>query len=191
MKAPWYADFVNYLASGILPPDLNFYHIKKFLANVKHFVWDEPLLYRRCIDGKCKRCIPKDEVDDILFLCHSSSYGGHCSTSKIAAKILQAGFYWPSSFKNTRRYVLACDHCQRFGNISWKREMPMNNILEIENFDVWKVDYIGQFPSSCGSCGLRFEMSWSITISRKWCQNGDQPFQKDYLSMIWYSTDSH
>ena len=27
--------------------------------------------------------------------------------------------------------------------------MPLNNILEVENFDVWGVDYMGPFPSSC------------------------------------------
>ena len=28
--------------------------------------------------------------------------------------------------------------------------MPLNNILEVEIFDVWRVDYMGPFPSSCG-----------------------------------------
>ncbi|XP_057790883.1 uncharacterized protein LOC131007994 [Salvia miltiorrhiza] len=44
---PWYADYVNYLASGIHPPPkLNRYQRKKFFHDVKFFLWDEPFLYR-------------------------------------------------------------------------------------------------------------------------------------------------
>ena len=28
--------------------------------------------------------------------------------------------------------------------------MPSNTILEVEIFDVWEIDFIGSFPSSCG-----------------------------------------
>ncbi|KAL6340626.1 hypothetical protein AAG906_010534 [Vitis piasezkii] len=38
--------------------------------------------------------------------------------------------------------------CQRIGNISRKNEMPLTNILEIELFDVWGIDFMGTFPSS-------------------------------------------
>ena len=41
-----------------------------------------------------------------------------------------------------------CDRCQRIGNISKRHEMPMNNILEVELFDVWGMDFMGPFPSS-------------------------------------------
>ena len=34
------------------------------------------------------------------------------------------------------------------GNISRKHEMPLNNILVIELFDVWGIDFMGPFPSS-------------------------------------------
>ncbi|XP_074292941.1 uncharacterized protein LOC141619815 [Silene latifolia] len=30
-------------------------------------------------------------------------------------------------------------------------EMPLNNILEVELFDVWGVDFMGPFPSSFGN----------------------------------------
>ena len=41
---PWYADFVNYC--GVLPLDLNSHQRKKFLYDVRHYLWDEPFLFK-------------------------------------------------------------------------------------------------------------------------------------------------
>ena len=43
--------------------------------------------------------------------------------------------------------MLACDRCQRTGNISKKHEMPLSDILEVEIFYVWGINFMGQFPS--------------------------------------------
>lgn len=69
-KVPWYADFVNYLVANCFPPDLNFQQKKKFLRDVRNYIWDEPLLFRRCADQIIRRCVPEDEVEDILHHCH-------------------------------------------------------------------------------------------------------------------------
>jgi Integrase core domain len=37
------------------------------------------------------------------------------------------------------------------GNISKRQEMSLNNILEVEVFDVWGIDYMGHFLSSCNN----------------------------------------
>ena len=42
----------------------------------------------------------------------------------------------------------SCDRCQRTGNIGRRNEMPLTNILEVEIFDVWGIDFMGLFPSS-------------------------------------------
>ena len=34
------------------------------------------------------------------------------------------------------------------GNISRQNELPLNNILEVEVFDVWGIDFMGPFPQS-------------------------------------------
>nr|XP_010327596.1 uncharacterized protein LOC104649754 [Solanum lycopersicum] len=39
---PWFADFVNYVASDIVPSNLSFHQRKKFMNDVKKFFWDEP-----------------------------------------------------------------------------------------------------------------------------------------------------
>ena len=81
-------------------------------------------------------CIPYSEVHNILSQCHDSVYGGHYGPTKIAAKVLECEFFWPTLFKDAREYVLHCDKCQRTGSISKRHEMPLTSIQEVEIFDV-------------------------------------------------------
>ena len=145
---PWYADFVNYLVSEIIPPDLTYHKRRKFFADVKYYMWEEPYLFKYCSDGIIRRCVPETEIRDILLHCHSLECGGHFSASKTSAKVLQSGFYWPSIFQDTRHFIDSCDRCQRTGNISRRNQMPQNPIIEVELFDLWGVDFMGPFPMS-------------------------------------------
>jgi len=45
-------------------------------------------------------------------------------------------------------FVKSCDQCQRLGTISMHHKIPLNNILEVEVFDVWEIDFMGPFPPS-------------------------------------------
>ncbi|KAK1681537.1 hypothetical protein QYE76_042385 [Lolium multiflorum] len=90
-------------------------------------------------------------VIKILSKCHGSVYGGHHAGDRTAQKVLQSGFYWPTLFKDARKFILSCDECQRVGNISRRNEMPMNYTLVIEPFDCWGFDFMGPFPSSEGN----------------------------------------
>ncbi|GJY19474.1 reverse transcriptase domain-containing protein [Tanacetum coccineum] len=47
------------------------------------------------------------------------------------------GFYWPTIFKEAHTLVRLCEACQKTGNISKRDEMPLNNILVCEIFDIW------------------------------------------------------
>ncbi|KAK4856265.1 hypothetical protein QYF36_015841 [Acer negundo] len=95
-------------------------------------------------------CIPEEEMLEILGHCHTKECGGHFGASRIARKVLQSGFWWPSLFKDSMSFVEACDRCQRTSNITKRDEMPMNVMLEVKLFDVWGIDFMGPFPMSFG-----------------------------------------
>ena len=145
---PWFADYVNYLVAKVVPPEFNYQLKKRFFAHLKHYYWEEPILYRHCADQVIRRCVPEDEMHSILHHCHTLPCGGHFCGQRTAAKVLQSGFYWPTLFKDAHQFVSTCDKCQRMGNISRKDEPPMHPILEVELFDLWGIDFMGPFPAS-------------------------------------------
>ena len=145
---PWFADYVNYLVAKVIPPEFDYQKKKRFFAHLKHYYWEEPILYRHCADQVIRRCVPENEMHSILDHCHTLPCGGHFGGQRTAAKVLQSGFYWPSLFKDAHQFVSTCDKCQRMGGISRKDEPPMHPILEVELFDLWGIDFMGPFPAS-------------------------------------------
>ena len=150
MGIPWFADYANYLVGNVIPDDFDYNKKKKFLHDCRFYLWDEPFLYKRGVDGLVRRCVPEEEQEDILKACHNSEYGGHFSGDRTAAKVLQSGLYWPTLFRDAQRMVKECDRCQRTGNISKRNQMPQKGMLEVELFDVWGIDFMGPFPPSYG-----------------------------------------
>ncbi|KAL4361133.1 hypothetical protein GQ457_04G020720 [Hibiscus cannabinus] len=98
-----------------------------------------------------RRCIPEEEQQTILEQCHSAPYEAHFGGNRTAAKVLQSGLYWPTLHRDAQLFCQQCDRCQRTGNISRRNEMPLQNILKVELFDVWGIDFMGPFPSSFGN----------------------------------------
>ncbi|RDX76705.1 hypothetical protein CR513_43270, partial [Mucuna pruriens] len=43
-------------------------------------------------------CIPDSEIQSVLHFCHSTYRGDHYGLSRIAQKVLDCGFYWPTIF---------------------------------------------------------------------------------------------
>ncbi|XP_062109054.1 uncharacterized protein LOC133819743 [Humulus lupulus] len=57
-------------------------------------------------------------------------------------------------FKHCTNLVIrrcSYDRCQCVGNISRRHELPLTNILEVEIFDVWGIDFMGPFPPLFGN----------------------------------------
>ncbi|GJW50363.1 retrovirus-related pol polyprotein from transposon TNT 1-94 [Tanacetum coccineum] len=81
----------------------------------------------------------------ILEILEAMSYwthGGHYGANFTAKKIFDAGFYWPTIYKDAYEFVKTCDACQRQGKISQRDEMPQNAIQVCEIFDLWGIDFM-------------------------------------------------
>ena len=150
-ERPWFTDLANFKAVGIIPKDLTWQQRKKFLHDAPFYVWDDPHLFKIGADNLLRRCATKEEAGNILWHCHNSPCGGHYSGDKTTAKVLQSGFFWPSIFKDAHEHATQCDQCQRMGGISRRNEMPLQNIMEVEVFDCWGIDFVGPLPPSFGN----------------------------------------
>ncbi|GJV56113.1 reverse transcriptase domain-containing protein [Tanacetum coccineum] len=117
-KIPWFADFANYLVGKILRKGLTYAQRCKFFSKLKHYLWDEPYLFKMCPDGMIQRCVYGAKTRKILDECHHGPTGGHYGPSTIAKKVFDA------------------------------YEMPQNSIEVSEIFDIWGIDFIGPFPKS-------------------------------------------
>ena len=141
---------VNYLVTSQIPPQWTSQQKGKFLANIKKYYFDDPYLFKYCPDRLMRRCVPNDEQIGILTFCHSEACGGHFSARKTTDKILKAGFYWPTLFKDCFELCKTCARCQQLGGVTKRNMMPLTPILIIEIFDCWGIDFMGPFPPSCG-----------------------------------------
>ncbi|GJV54611.1 reverse transcriptase domain-containing protein [Tanacetum coccineum] len=135
----WFADIANYHAGNFLIKGMSTQQKRKFFKDVKHYFWDDPYLFRTCADQIIRRCVFGQEALEILKACHERPTGGHHSANITARKVFDAGFFWPTIYKDAYELIKSCDACQRQGKISHRDEMPQNAI------QVLAVDYLSKW----------------------------------------------
>ncbi|GKD00728.1 reverse transcriptase domain-containing protein [Tanacetum coccineum] len=150
-STPWFADYANYHAGNFIIKGMSTQQKRKFFKDVKHYFWDDPYLFCTCADQIIRRCVHGQEAFEILKACHEGPTGGHHSANLTAQKVFDAGFFWPTIYRDAHTMIKSCDTCQRQGKISQRDEMPQNAIQVCEIFDVWGIDFMGPFPSSHGN----------------------------------------
>jgi hypothetical protein len=93
------------MVSGYVPPEEN---KKKLIFESRRHLWNDPYLYRVCIDGFLRRCVPTAEGIQIIKKGHTAAYGGHFGAFQTQAKIWQSGFFWPIMYEDTREFIRRC-----------------------------------------------------------------------------------
>ncbi|KAL6324691.1 hypothetical protein AAG906_015274 [Vitis piasezkii] len=112
--APWYAHIANYLVTKEVPSEWKAQDKKHFVAKIHTYYWEEPFLFKYCADQIIRKCVPEQEQQGILSHCHESACGGHFASQKIAMKVLQSGFCWPSLFKDALTMCRSLDYVSKW-----------------------------------------------------------------------------
>ncbi|GJR25566.1 reverse transcriptase domain-containing protein [Tanacetum coccineum] len=76
-STPWFADIANYHAGKFVVKGMSSQQKKKFFKDVRYYFWDDPYLFRICVDQMIRRCGHSQEVIDILTACHNRPIRGH------------------------------------------------------------------------------------------------------------------
>ncbi|GKA29881.1 reverse transcriptase domain-containing protein [Tanacetum coccineum] len=150
-STPWFANYANYHAGNFIIKGMSTQQKRKFFKDVKHYFWDDPYLFRTCVDQIIRRCVHGQEALKILKAFHEGPTGGHHSANLITRKVFDAGFFWPTIYRDAYTMIKSYDTCQRQGKISQRDEIPQNSIQVYEIFDVWGIDFMGPFLSSRGN----------------------------------------
>ena len=80
--------------------------------DIQKYYFDDPYLFKYCPDKLLRRCVSNDDQIGVLTFSHFEACGGHFSVRKTADKILQAGLYWPTLFKDYFDFYKTYAWCQ-------------------------------------------------------------------------------
>ena len=104
-NVPWYADIANYLVGNLLKKGMSTQQKKKFFKDIRYYFWDDPYLFRTCADNIIRRCVDGQQAFEILKACHEGPTGGHHGPNFTAKKIFDAGFFWPTIYRDSQIFV--------------------------------------------------------------------------------------
>lgn len=103
---------------------------------------------------------------DILWECHSGVAGGHVGGKATAIKVLQAGLWWPTVFRDCKEYAKSCDVCQRVGKPSIRDELPLQPVRALQVFEKWAVDLIGPINPPARHSKARYILTATNYLTR-------------------------
>ncbi|GJX02240.1 reverse transcriptase domain-containing protein [Tanacetum coccineum] len=121
------ADHLSRLENPHKDVECNVQQKRKFFKDDKH-ISGMILTFSYCADQIIRRCVHGQEALEILKACHEGPTGGHHSANLTARKVFDAGFFWPTIYRDAHTMIKSCDTCQRQGKISQQDEMPQNAI---------------------------------------------------------------
>eukprot|EP00253_Pinus_taeda_P030545 PITA_30545 len=99
-----YADLVFYLKNGYAPPHLSYKSKRAIRLKAKSFTIIDDVLFKKNYDSILLRCLEKTETQKVLQELYDGPAGGHFGADTTAHKIIHAGYYWPTLFRDTHEY---------------------------------------------------------------------------------------
>jgi hypothetical protein len=146
---------VYYLQYQKCPNELDPCQRRRLYFESSKYIILGDLLFRKFVDGLLLRCVNDEEAHKLLFKIHGSStffihIDGHFSAKDTTFKIIRNDYYCPLIFRNSYKFEISCDKCQKFVGKERLSAMPLQPVLPNFTFSKWGLDFIGPInpPSS-------------------------------------------
>jgi len=150
----------------ILIDENNGAHSEKLMRQqAARFLLIDQDLYRRGYTRPLLKCITPNQADYVMQEIHDRVCGTHSRAITMAAKILQANYYWSTVQSDCIDFVRKCVKCQEYGSLSHQRLEDLHYTLSSWPFVKWEMDIIGPFTPRKGQCkfllvGIDYSTMW-------------------------------
>ena len=108
----WYNDLKYYLTEETSPNHLDARKKQALRLKYAQYQLIDGVLFQKNYDKVLLRCLEKDDAEHILIELHDGMTCGHFSGETTAHKVLRAGYYWPTVFKDAHAHARKCQICQ-------------------------------------------------------------------------------
>eukprot|EP00253_Pinus_taeda_P022601 PITA_22601 len=150
---PWYGDIIFYFQMSSFRPETSKDARRRIRHQAQPYRIIGDTLYRLGVDSILCQCLTFEEAERVLNDCHSGACGGHMSGYTTTQKILCAGYFWPSIFKDCILVVRSCHECQIYQRKMRAPAAPLHPIVTVRPFAKWGIDYVTCNPRSARGHG--------------------------------------
>ncbi|XP_057434469.1 uncharacterized protein LOC130727374 [Lotus japonicus] len=125
---------------------------KDQIREASHYTLLGDQLYRRGVRVPLLRCVSKEEAGRIMFEVHEGVCASHVGERSLAAKVLRAGFYWPTLRSDCMEYAKKCEKCQMYADLHRAPPETLSSMSSSWPFAMWGGDILGPFtPADNGT----------------------------------------
>ena len=101
----WYRDLIHYLQQGYLLEHWNSKQRRALHLKSTSYQIIDGVLFKKNYDVLFLRCLEQEDASKVVKELHDGPARGHFLGDITTQKILRAGYYWPTLFKDTHAYV--------------------------------------------------------------------------------------
>nr|KYP66883.1 Retrotransposable element Tf2 [Cajanus cajan] len=113
------------------------------------------------------KCLAPTEAEYVIREVHEGICGTHSGARTTVAKILRAGYYWPTMNTDCDTFVKKCQPCQKHGNLIHQPAEQLHCIPPAWSFATWGADILGPFPTAKGQCKF---LIVAVDLFTKWIE---------------------
>ena len=143
IQTDWTQPIIDYLQTGTFSPSMTKEARKRLAYRAIPFQVIQGKLYRLGKDSRLRQVISDSQARMILQELHKGNAGGHFSQDITVRKVLDAGYWWPTLYKDTYQYCQTCHECQKTGGLPKSVSTKLMTTLPAEPFMKWGLDFVG------------------------------------------------